>query len=50
MTKNIDIINAAVALIVKAAILAARFSGRSRKQSLKRLARTATKNSDRFDR
>ena len=30
MTKNIDIINAAVELIIKAAILAARFSGRVR--------------------
>ena len=39
MTKNIDIINAAVALIVKAAILAARFSGRARKRSLKRLSK-----------
>ena len=39
MTKNIDIINAAVALIIKAAILAARFSGRARKRSLKRLAK-----------
>ena len=38
MTNNIDIINAAVALIVKAAILAAGFSGRARKRSLKRLA------------
>ena len=38
MTKDIDIINVAVALIIKAAILAARFSGRARKQSLKRLA------------
>ncbi len=38
MTKNIDIINAAVELIIKAAILAARFSGRIRKRSLKRLA------------
>ncbi len=38
MTKNIDIINAAAALIVKAAILAASFSGRARKRSLKRLA------------
>ena len=38
MTKNIEIINAAVALIIKAAILAARFSGRTRKRSLKRLA------------
>ena len=38
MTSNIDIINAAVALIVKAAILASRFSGRARKRSLERLA------------
>jgi len=38
MTNNIDIINAAVALIIKAAILAARFSGRVRKRSLKHLA------------
>ncbi len=38
MTKNIDIINAAVAFIVKAAILAAGFSGRVRKRNLKRLA------------
>ena len=38
MTKNIDIINTAVELIIKAAILAARFSGKVRKRSLKRLA------------
>ena len=38
MTKNIDIINAAVSLVIKAAILAAGFSGRVRKRSLKRLA------------
>ena len=38
MNKNIDIINTAVALIIKAAILAARFSGRARKRSLKGLA------------
>ena len=38
MTKNIDIVNAAVTLIIKAAILAARFSGRARKRNLKRLA------------
>ena len=38
MTKNIDIINAAVSLIIKAAIFAAGFSGRVRKRSLKRLA------------
>ena len=39
MTKNIDIIDAAVKLIIKAAILAARFSGRVRKRSLKRLSK-----------
>jgi len=38
MTTNIEIVNAAVTLIAKAAILAARFSGRARKRSLKRLA------------
>ena len=39
MTNNVDIINAAVALIVKVAILASRFSGRARKRSLKRLSK-----------
>ena len=39
MTNNIDIINAAVTLIIKAAILASRFSGRARKRSLKRLSK-----------
>ena len=39
MTTNIEIINAAVAFIIKAAILAARFSGRTRKRSLKRLSK-----------
>jgi len=39
MTNNIEIINAAVALIIKAAIIAARFSGRARKRSLKRLSK-----------
>ncbi len=38
MTTNIEIVNAAAVLIIKAAILAARFSGRARKRSLKRLA------------
>ena len=38
MTNNLEIINAAVELILKAAVLAARFSGRVRKRSLKRLA------------
>jgi len=39
MTNNVDIINAAVALIIKAAILASRFSGRARKRSLNRLSK-----------
>ena len=39
MINNLDIVNAAVILIVKAAILAARFTGRARKRSLKRLSR-----------
>ncbi len=39
MATNIEIINAAVTLIIKAAILAARFSGRARKRSLKRLSK-----------
>ncbi len=39
MTNNIEIINAAVTLIVKAAILASSFSGRARKRSLKRLSK-----------
>jgi hypothetical protein len=38
MTKTIDIANVAVALIIKAAVLAARFSGKTRKRSLKQLA------------
>ena len=39
MSKNIDTINAAVAIIIKAAVLAASFSGRVRKRSLKRLSK-----------
>ena len=39
MSANIEIVNAAVTLIIKAAILAARFSGRARKRSLKRLSK-----------
>ncbi len=39
MTNNLDIVNAAVTLIIKAALLAARFSGRVRKRSLKRLSK-----------
>ena len=38
MAENLDILNAAVLLVVKAALLAARFSGRVRRRSLKRLA------------
>ena len=38
MNKNLDIINFAVSLIIKAALIAARFSGRARKRSLSRLA------------
>jgi putative transposase len=38
MNENLDIITSAVSLIVKAALIAARFSGRVRKRSLKRLA------------
>ena len=38
MNKNLDIINFAVSPIIKAALIAARFSGRFRKRSLRRLA------------
>ena len=38
MATNIEIVNSAVTLIIKSAILAARFSGRARKRNLKRLA------------
>ncbi len=37
MSKNFDIINFAVSLIIKAVLIAARFSGRARKRSLRRL-------------
>jgi transposase InsO family protein len=46
MTKNIDIINTTVSLVIKAAILAAKFSGRVRKRSLKRLAAMDVDNKD----
>ena len=36
--KNVDIVTYAVSLIIKAVIMASRFSGRARKRSLKRLA------------
>ena len=38
MNKNLDVITHAVTLTIKAAIMAARFSGRVRKRSLRRLA------------
>ncbi|MHC4565950.1 MAG: hypothetical protein ACYTE3_09345, partial [Planctomycetota bacterium] len=38
MNKNLDVITHAVTLIIKAAIMAGRFSARVRKRSLKRLA------------
>jgi DNA invertase Pin-like site-specific DNA recombinase len=38
MTENLDILNTAVSLPVRAALLAARFSGRVRQRSPKRLA------------
>jgi hypothetical protein len=39
MTNNIEIVNAAVTLIIKAALLASRFSGRARKRNLKKLSK-----------
>ena len=39
MAENLDILNAAVSLLIRAALLAARFSGRVRRRSLQRLAR-----------
>jgi len=38
MAENLDILNAAVSLLIRAALLAARFSGMVRQRSLKRLA------------
>lgn len=38
MTENLDLLNMAVSLLVRAALLAARFAGRVRRRSLKRLA------------
>jgi transposase InsO family protein len=46
MDKNLDIITHAVTLIIKAAIVAARFSGTVRKRSLKRLATMDTNAKD----
>ena len=42
MAENLDVLNAVVSLVVKAAMLAAQFSGRVRKHSLKRLAAMGT--------
>ena len=42
MAENLDILNAAVSLLIRAALLAARFSGRVRRRSLERLAATDT--------
>ena len=39
MSKYIDTINGAVAIIIKANVIAVNFSGRVRKQSLKRLSK-----------
>ena len=38
MAENLDILNAAVSLLIRAALLAARFSGRMRQRYLTRLA------------
>ena len=38
MAENLDILNTAVSLLIRAALLAARFSGRARQRSLQRLA------------
>jgi hypothetical protein len=38
MADNLDILNTAVSLLIKAALLTARFSARVRQRSLKRLA------------
>jgi hypothetical protein len=38
MAEPLDILSAGVSLLVKAALLAARFSGRVRRRSLRRLA------------
>ncbi|UCE50349.1 MAG: hypothetical protein JSW47_09325 [Phycisphaerales bacterium] len=46
MSKNLDVITHSVTLIIKAAVMAARFSGRVRKRSLKRLAAMAANAKD----
>ena len=37
MAENLDVLNTAVSLLIRAVLLAARFSGRVRRRSLKRL-------------
>jgi len=38
MAENLDLLNVGVSLLIRAALLAARFSGRVRRRSLERLA------------
>jgi hypothetical protein len=38
MAENLDVLNTAVSLLIRAVLLAARFSGRVRRRSLERLA------------
>jgi len=38
MAENLEVLNIAISPLIRAALLAARFSGRVRKRSLKRLA------------
>jgi len=47
MPKNLDIITAAVSLIMKAAILAGQWSGRARRRGLEKLAATDADAKDR---
>jgi len=42
MAENLEVLNIAVSLLVRAVLLAARFSGRVRRRSLKRLAAMET--------
>ena len=46
MTNNVEIVNAAVTMIIKAALLAAQFAGRTRKRSLKRLSKMEANEKD----
>jgi hypothetical protein len=47
LDKNLDIITYAVSLIIKAVIMASRFSGRAQKRNLNRLAATDADTKDR---